>query len=228
MTDVVPRRAPPWKAWYRRIRLVVEVVGTLTMAGGFVLPAVFWPYDYRNSCQAKGQGLFICIGGSLGLVDVERLHQKDVLIETLRAELDRRKTETTIAASGPTLPTDTEPRDAAALAEANAALKKAKDELEQRDTQIAELSKKVTDLTGKYTDLSRSIWAREKVTSSSVRVTPSKVPRRPDANAFSTSIWASGTISHGETKQAKTAHGTLQCTGGNMNTGARRSCLWLP
>lgn len=228
MTDVVPRRAPRWRAWYRRIRMVVEVVGTLTMAGGFVLPAVYWTYDYRNSCQAKGQGLFICIGGALGLVDVEKLHQKDVLIETLRAELDRRRIEPAIAASGPPRTTDTEPRDAAALVEANAALKKANDELEQRDSQIAELSKKVTDLTGKYTNLSRSIWAKETVSSSSSRVTPSKVPRRPDANGFSTSIWASGTISHGETKQAKTAHGVLQCTGGNMNTGARRSCIWLP
>ena len=228
MTDVVPRRAPRWKAWYRRIRLVVEVVGTLTMAGGFVLPAVYWTYDYRNSCQAKGQGLFICIGGSLGLVDVERLHQKDVLIETLQAELDRRRTEVTIAASGPPLTTDTGARDAAALADANAALKKAKDELEQRDSQIAELSKKMSDLTAKYTNLSRSIWAKETVSSSSVKVTRSKAPRRPDPNVFSTQIWASGTISHGETKQAKTVHGTLQCTGGNMNTGARRSCLWLP
>lgn len=231
MSEAETLRPAPWKSRFRRLRLFIEIVGTLTTACSVVLPAIYGVYEYRSSCEAKGQGLFICIGGSLGLVDVDKLHQKDLTISALQAELGRARIEIARRSdASPQLASATSP-DPAPLAAAQAALKEATEGLKQRDAKIADLTEKFDRLTARYTALLRNSGGAGPSAGSSggTGSKNDKVPAgRPDPTAISTTVWPSGTLPHGETRRATTQHGTLQCTGGNTNTGAPRSCVWLP
>lgn len=204
------------KIVYRRLRVFTQVVGTLVTIGGMVVSAVYWIYDYRSACEAKGVGLYICVGGSLRLVDVDAVHDKDLKIRLLQETLAR--TEAALQrASVEKAAVDTV--DKAAQAEVQAALKKASDEIRSKDARITDLNGRIDGLNARL----NALLGRRKPNTESG---PSS-RTRPPAKAYSVNIWPSGTIPYGTTVQQETEYGPIQCTGGNNNIGADRNCVWL-
>lgn len=206
--------APAWKRWYRRYKYAAGVGGAIITIGGGVLSAFYWIAEYKTSCESKGGQFYLCIGDSLGLIDIDRLLRENEEISTLRMTLEQAKARVQQLEKERSQTPESQSGSSRELSDAQAALKRAAEDTKRKDARIAELEDR----------LKKATEAKRPDPPAPPR--PPTRPPPPEPKSYSQTVWPSGTIPYGVTVRAETQYGTLECTGGNNNTGAQRNCSW--